>query len=220
MEILHGVSVAVDANEIVSIIGPNGAGKSTLLKTIMGLLSPADGQVLLHGEDITGLAPHQRVRQGIAYVAQLENIFPSLGVLENLEMSAYIVPDQEVPERVEAVLEVFPDLRPKLQEPAGTLSGGMRQMLAMARALMTEPSLVLLDEPSAGLAPVIVDFVFEKVEEIRQRGAAILVVEQNAYQALEISDRGYVLVMGLNRLSDTADNLLANEEVRDLYLGG
>lgn len=220
MEILHGVSVTVDTDEIVSIIGPNGAGKSTLMKTIIGLLSPTQGKVFLEGENVTPLSPHQRVRQGMAYVPQLENIFPSLTVRENLEMSAYTVPDSEVPQRIDEVLEIFPDLRAKLAGAAGTLSGGMRQMLAMGRALMTRPSLVLLDEPSAGLAPVIVDLIFAKVQEIRERGAAILVVEQNAYQSLEISDRGYVLVMGQNRLDDTAEHLLANEEVQRLYLGG
>ena len=220
MEVLHGVSISVAEDEIVTIIGPNGAGKSTLLKTIMGYLIPYKGKVILRGEDVTRLRPDEKVKKGVGYVSQLDNVFPSLTVEENLEMGGYIESGPKVRERIEEAYEVFPVLKEKRRQRAGTLSGGQRQMLAMARALMTEPKLLLLDEPSAGLAPKVAMEVFRKIEEIHQLGTAIVIVEQDAYQSLRISDRGYVLAMGQNEFEDEADKILENERIRRAYLGG
>jgi ABC-type branched-subunit amino acid transport system ATPase component len=219
-EIIHGVSMDVAAEEIVTIIGPNGAGKSTFMKAVFGLLDCWEGTVHFDGQDITDLRPDQVTRTGMCYVPQTENVFPNLSVQENLEMGAYIL--DEVPrEAVEEVFERFPILRERRGQRAGDMSGGQQQMLAMGRGLMVDPDLMLVDEPSAGLAPDLVDEVFEKIVEINdQAGTAILMVEQNAKQALSNSDRGYVLEMGENRFSGTGDELLDNEEVEELYLGG
>ena len=218
-EILHGVSMDVDEEEIVSIIGPNGAGKSTLMKAVFGLIDCWEGTVSFAGQDITGLRPDEVTRTGMCYVPQVDNVFPSLTVEENLEMGAYIL--DEVPRAaLREVYDRFPILEERKQQKAGTMSGGQRQMLAMGRGLMVDPDLMLIDEPSAGLAPDLVDDVFEKVIEINEAGTAILMVEQNARKALSVSDRGYVLEMGENRFEDTGENLLENEEVAELYLGG
>lgn len=218
-EILHSVSIAVEEGQIVTIIGPNGSGKSTLLKTIFGLLQPRKGQVCFHGEDITGMAPEVVVRKGLCYVPQSSNVFPSLSVNENLEMGAFIRTD-DFSQRLEEVYDLLPDLAERRKDRAGTLSGGQRQMLALARALMLDPILLLLDEPSAGLAPNLVNSVFEKILGINSAGVAILLVEQNARKALGLSSWGYVLASGQNQLEDRGENLLNNPEVVRLYLGG
>ncbi len=219
MEILHGVSIEVSEGEIVSLIGPNGAGKSTLLKTIFGLLSAWEGEIRFGGEDISRLPPEQIVRRGICYVPQVDNIFPSLTVEENLEMGAYLRND-DFRAQMEEVYALFPDLADRRKTPAGKLSGGMRQMVAFGRALMLQPRMLLLDEPSAGLAPMVVELIFERIQTINQQGVTILMVEQNARQALACSHRGYVLVDGRNRLEGTGQELLADEEIGRLFLGG
>jgi ABC-type branched-subunit amino acid transport system ATPase component len=216
--ILHGVSIVVHEGEMVAVIGPNGAGKSTLLRAVFGLLSVRAGSVHLRGEDVTNLAPDQMVRRGISYVPQVDNVFPSLTILENLQMGAFIRSDG-VGARVERVLELFPDLAGRRGEVAGRLSGGQRQMLALARALMLDPSVLLLDEPSASLSPKMVDIIFDRIKAINAGGTAMLLVEQNAREALSLSHRGYVLAMGVNRLEGEATGLLENEEVGRLYLG-
>jgi len=217
-EILHGVSIAVDEGEIVTIIGPNGSGKSTLLKTIIGLVQAKKGQVRFQGEDITGEAPELIVRKGISYVPQSSNVFPSLTIHENLEMGAFVRTD-DFRQRIAEVYDLFPDLAERPRERAGRLSGGQRQMLALARALMLDPVLLLLDEPSAGLAPNLVTLVLEKILGINRTGVAIVLVEQNAHQALKLSSRGYVLASGQNQLEDRGERLLENPEVARLYLG-
>ena len=218
-EILHGVSIAIEEGHIVTIIGPNGSGKSTLLKAIFGLIKPRDGQVLFQGKDITGHAPETVVRRGLCYVPQSSNIFPSLSINENLEMGAFIRAD-DFRQRLEEIYLLFPDLAGRRKDRAGTLSGGQRQMLALARALMLDPALLLLDEPSAGLAPNLVGSVFEKILGINRAGVAILLVEQNAKEALQLSSWGYVLASGQNQLEDRGENLLSNPDVTRLYLGG
>ena len=218
-EILHGVSIAVDDGEIVTIIGPNGSGKSTLLKTIIGLVQAKKGQVSFRGEDITGVAPESIVRKGISYVPQSSNVFPSLTIHENLEMGAFVRTD-DFRQRIAEVYDLFPDLAERPRERAGRLSGGQRQMLALARALMLDPVLLLLDEPSAGLAPNLVTLVLDKILGINRTGVAIVLVEQNAHEALRLSKRGYVLAMGQNQLEDRGEKLLDNPEVARLYLGG
>jgi len=218
-EILHGVSITVDKGQIVTIIGPNGSGKSTLLKTIFGLIRPKKGQVLLNGEDITGIAPETIVRKGLCYVPQSSNIFPSLSIHENLEMGAFIRND-DFRYRLQEVYDLFPDLVERRNDRAGTLSGGQRQMLAVARALMLDPVMLLLDEPSAGLAPNLVTSVLGKILGINSTGVAILLVEQNAREALKLSSWGYILASGNNQLEDRGENLLKNPEVARLYLGG
>jgi len=218
-EILHGVSIAVEEGQIVTIIGPNGSGKSTLLKTIFGLVQPRKGQVRFHGEDITGMAPEIVVRKGLCYVPQSSNVFPSLSVNENLEMGAFVRTD-DFRQRLEEVYALFPDLTERRKSRTGTLSGGQRQMLALARALMLDPVLLLLDEPSAGLAPNLVNSVFEKILGINSAGVAIVLVEQNAREALGLSSWGYVLASGQNQLENRGENLLKNPEVVKLYLGG
>lgn len=218
-EILHGVFVKVDEGEIISIIGPNGAGKSTLLKTILGLLRPFEGKIILDAEDITGLDPHRIVRKGICYVPQTENVFPSLTVQENLEMGAFIRTD-DYKSRMKEVYGIFPHLKERRRDRAGKLSGGQRQMVAIGRALMLEPKVLLLDEPSASLAPKLVQLIFEKIHEINRSGVAILMVEQNTREALKLADKAYVLTMGRNRFHDTGEALLNNKEVGKLYLGG
>lgn len=219
-EVLHGVSIYLTEGEIVTIIGPNGAGKSTLLKTIMGYLPPTRGRILFRDEDVTALRPDEKVRRGIGYVPQLENVFPSLTVEENLEMGGYIEHKKRLPERIEEAYELFPVLRDRRNQRVRTMSGGQRQMLAMARALMTEPSLLLLDEPSAGLSPKVSAAVFEMIEEIHRRKKTIIIVEQDAYQSLGISNRGYVLAMGQKEYEDEAHKILDSRKIREAYLGG
>lgn len=217
-EILHRVFVKVNQGEIVSIIGPNGAGKSTLLKTILGLLKPREGKVILEAEDITGLAPDRIVRKGICYVPQTDNVFASLTVEENLEMGAFIRKDN-YQNRIQEIYTIFPDIEERRKDRAGKLSGGQRQMVAIGRALMLEPKIILLDEPSASLAPKLVRLIFEKITEINRSGVGILMVEQNIREALRITDQAYVLAMGRNRFHDTGQALLNNQEVGKLYLG-
>ena len=221
MEVLHGVSMHVDANEIVTIIGPNGAGKSTLLKTIMGYLKPTKGTILFQEEDVSRLEPNKKVKRGMAYVPQLEGIFSSLTVKENLEMGGYSTDSKNVKQGIEKAFDMFPVLKEKKNKRGRTLSGGQRQMLAMGRALMTEPCLILLDEPSAGLAPQAADTVFNQIGIMHKtRGAAIIIVEQDAERSLSISDRGYVLAMGQNEFDGSADQILKNSQIRKAYLGG
>ena len=219
VEILHGVSISVGEGEIVTIIGPNGAGKSTLLKTVFGLLPCKRGKVLFGGEDVTGQSPQVMVRKGMCYVPQSDNVFPSLTVQENLEMGAFIRRDDYRP-KIEEVLALFPDVLERRHTRAGKLSGGQRQMLALARALMLDPRILLLDEPSASLAPNMVDLVFTKILDINRSGVAIIMVEQNARESLKLSHRGYVLAMGQNRLEGSGESLLNNEEMGKAYLGG
>jgi ABC-type branched-subunit amino acid transport system ATPase component len=219
MEILHDVSIEVRPGEIVTLIGPNGAGKSTLMKTVFGLLKPRGGSIRFEGQDITGLAPSALVGRGLSYVPQVDNVFPSLTVEENLEMGAVVRRD-DFRGRLEDVLGLFPNLVPKRRLKVGGLSGGERQMVAMGRALMLDPCLLLLDEPSAGLAPVLVDTVFEKIEALNRNGLAILLVEQSAREALRRSHRGYVLAGGQVRLEGPGPALLEDAEVARLYLGG
>ena len=219
VEILHGISITVGEGEIVTIIGPNGAGKSTLLKTIFGLLPTKRGEVFFGGERATGCSPQTMVQKGMCYVPQSDNIFPSLTIQENLEMGAFIRNDDFRP-RIEELYGLFPDLAERRHVRAGKLSGGQRQMLALARALMLEPRMLLLDEPSASLAPNMVELVFTKILEINRTGVSLIMVEQNARGALALSHRGYVLAMGQNRLEGSGKSLLESEEVGRLYLGG
>ena len=219
VDILHDVGIRVKSGEIVSIIGPNGAGKSTLLKTIFGILKPRHGTVTLKEEDITGLKPDKIARKGISYVPQVENVFPSMTIQENLEMGAFIR-DDDYSQRLDEVYDLFTVLRERKKQKVGHLSGGQRQMVAMGRALMLDPQVLLLDEPSAGLAPVLVSDIFEKIMEINATGVAMIIVEQNAREALKMAHHGYVLAMGRNVLDDKGEALLANEEVGRLYLGG
>jgi ABC-type branched-subunit amino acid transport system ATPase component len=219
MCILHDVSIRVEPGEAVTLIGPNGAGKSTLLKTIFGLLTPTEGRILFENTDITGMKPPFLVRRGMSYVPQVDNVFPSLTVQENLEMGAFVRNDGFAG-RLDEMYTFFPTLRLKRKQPVGSLSGGERQMVAMGRALMLDPRLLLLDEPSAGLSPRLVGMVFEKMAEINQTGVALLIVEQNAREALRLSHRGYVMASGLVRLEGESDQLLQDEEVGRLYLGG
>lgn len=209
----------VGEEEVVSIIGPNGSGKSTLMKTIFGLLTPTEGSVYWNEEDISGLKPNQIVRKQMSYVPQTSNIFKSLTVTENLNMGAFIRED-DYSDRIQEIFGIFPQLEGYRNQYAGKLSGGEQQMVAMGRALMLEPTILLLDEPSAGLAPNLADMILERVEEINRTGVALLIVEQNAKDALGISDRGYVLAMGKKEYENTAQGLLENEEVGELYLGG
>ena len=218
-DIIHDCSIRVDKGEIVVVVGPNGAGKSTAMKAIFGMLDLRRGSVHLDGQDITNLAPQRRVPRGMGFVPQTRNVFVSLSVEENLEMGAYIRSDDIKPTKA-MVYELFPVLYEKRAQPAGELSGGQRQQVAVARALMTQPSLLMLDEPTAGVSPIVMDELFDRIIEIAKTGIAILMVEQNARQALEIADRGYVLVQGSNRYDGTGEELLANEEVRRSFLGG
>lgn len=218
VEVLHGVSLLLNEGEIVAVIGPNGAGKSTLLKTVFGLVSVRSGRVQLLGREVTNLSPDRIVQSGMSYVPQVDNVFPSLTINENLEMGAFVRRDG-LRERLERVYGLFPDIADRRGERAGRLSGGQRQMLALARALMLDPKVLLLDEPSASLSPIMVDSIFEKIGEINRGGTAIVLVEQNAKEALSFSSRAYVLAMGENRIEGESKGLLDNEEVGKLYLG-
>ena len=217
---LRGVSVAVEEREIVTLIGANGAGKTTTLNTISGLLVPKEGSVHFDGADVTHVAPHDMVTKGVVQVPEGRRIFAQLTVEENLHMGAYIIDDSAlVQEGVDNAYEMFPRLKERRTQVAGTLSGGEQQMLAMGRALMTKPRVLLLDEPSMGLAPNLVEYIFETIERIHDEGTAILLVEQNAATALTVASRGYVLQSGEIILADTAEALAANEDVRRSYLG-
>jgi ABC-type branched-subunit amino acid transport system ATPase component len=216
--VVRDISIEVGVDEIVTIIGPNGAGKSTVLKAIFGLLRTWEGEVQLNGDPITSLPPNRLVRHGIGYVPQTDNVFPSLTIRENLTIGGFTRTDG-LAERIDWIYDLFPVLAARPGERANRLSGGQRQTLAIARALMLEPRVLMLDEPSASLSPLMLQTVFENVIEINRRGTAILMVEQNARQALAISHRGYVLANGLNRLTGPAAELLASDEVRRLYLG-
>ena len=218
VDILTGASISVAAGEIVTVVGPNGAGKSTLIKTIFGLLAPRSGAILLEGEEIAGQAAHEIARRGVGYVPQLENVFPSLTVEENLEVSW--LGEGAAGPQIERMYELFPRLGDRRRQAAGTMSGGERQMVAMARSLVSEPKLILLDEPSAGLAPAMVDATFEQVVRINEAGVTVVMVEQNARRALAMSTRGYVLDTGSNAFEGTGEELLGNERVAELYLGG
>jgi branched-chain amino acid transport system ATP-binding protein len=217
---LKGVTLRVEQGEIVTLIGANGAGKSTTIRTITGLLPPCQGQISLEGERIERLPPHRIVQRGVAQSPEGRRIFPRLSVLENLEMGAYTRTDfTTVRADLEHVLQLFPRLRERASQLGGTLSGGEQQMLAIGRALMARPRLLLLDEPSMGLAPTMVEVIFHTIQEINRQGTTILLVEQNALMALEVAHRGYVLQTGCSVLQDTAANLLRNEMVRKVYLG-
>ncbi|MBR3371229.1 MAG: ABC transporter ATP-binding protein [Rhodobacteraceae bacterium] len=218
-DILHDCTIAVDKGQIAVIVGPNGAGKSTAMKAVFGMLKLRKGAVRLNGEDITTLTPQARVAKGMGFVPQTSNIFPSMSVEENLEMGAFIRRD-DFQETIEQVYDLFPILRDKRRQAAGELSGGQRQQVAVGRALMTKPSVLMLDEPTAGVSPIVMDELFDRIIEIARSGISILMVEQNARQALEIADKGYVLVQGANRYTDTGRALLADPDVRKSFLGG
>ncbi len=217
---LMGISLTVEKGEIVALIGANGAGKTTTLRSISGLLHPRKGHVLLEGKDISHLPPHTVHRAGLGLVPEGRGIFPGLTVLENLEMGAYIIDDKaEIEKGIQNAFSLFPRLKERAQQMGGTLSGGEQQMLATARGLMSNPTILLMDEPSMGLAPVLVDQIFEIIKELNKRGTTILLVEQNALMALSIANRGYVLQTGNIVLTDTGANLKANDMVRKAYLG-
>ena len=221
MAILHDVTLEVRAGEMVSVIGPNGAGKSTAFKTIVGFLRPTSGRVTFGGQDITGLRPDQVLHRGLAYVPQGRIVFPQMTVLENLEMGAYIERDTgRIRQALDRVYTLFPILAQRRGQKAGTMSGGEQQMVAIARALMTTPKLILLDEPSLGLAPKFVSLIFDKLSEMRHAGFTLMVVEQNAARALAVADRGYVLELGRNRFEGAGQALLQDPDVKRLYLGG
>jgi len=214
------VSLRIDKGEVVTLIGANGAGKSTTLRAVSGLIAPRSGRVTFEGQDVTGTAAHHLVARGISMSPEGRGVFANLTVLENLEMGAYLVRDAaRVRQDIERGFALFPRLKERAKQRAGTLSGGEQQMLAMARALMSRPQLLLLDEPSMGLAPVLVELVFKTIQDINAQGMTVLLVEQNAHMALSIAHRGYVLQTGKIVLSDTAKNLAANEMVRKAYLG-
>ncbi len=218
-DILHGCTIAVDKGEIAVIVGPNGAGKSTAMKAVFGMLALREGTVRLDGRDITALTPQERVHAGMGFVPQVANVFTTMSVEENLEMGAYIRQD-DFADTMTQVFDLFPILKQKRRQPAGELSGGQRQQVAVGRALMTKPKVLMLDEPTAGVSPIVMDELFDKIIEIAATGLAILMVEQNARQALNIADRGYVLVQGRNRYTDTGEALMADPEVRRTFLGG
>ena len=217
-EILHGLNILVDPGEIVVVVGPNGAGKSTAMKSVLGLLNIRSGRIELEGTDITGTPPTDVITKGVSYVPQTHNVFVSLSVQENLEMGAWTRTDG-IPERLEEMYELFPDLREKRRQPAGSLSGGQRQMVAMAKALMVDPHILFLDEPTAGLSPKYRGQIFETVLRINASGVPVMMVEQNAKQALGIATRGYVLVDGQNRHTGTGAELIADPEVARMFLG-
>ena len=221
IEVLHGVSVRVAPNEIACIIGPNGSGKSTLLKTIFGLIKPRRGDIQFLGSEISQKEPEEKVNIGISYILQGKNIFPSMTVIENLEMGGTPLGDSSrIEKAIQEIFEHYPILEKRKKMKAGSLSGGEKQMLALARASMIKPRLMLLDEPSLGLAPKVIDEIYREISAINQGGVAFVIVEQNARKALRLAHRGFVLDLGVNRLEDTGEGLLNNEEVKRLYLGG
>ncbi|MFZ8920891.1 MAG: ABC transporter ATP-binding protein [bacterium] len=218
-DILKGCTISVALGEISVVVGPNGAGKSTAMKALLGMLKVLKGKVTLAGQDITSMSPQQRVQLGMAFVPQTNNVFSSMTVEENLELGAYVRTD-DYSDTMSQIYELFPVLKEKRLQPAGELSGGQRQQVAVGRALMTKPSVLMLDEPTAGVSPIVMDELFERIIEVKKTGIAILMVEQNARQALAIADKGFVLVTGQNRFTDSGQVLLANEEVRRSFLGG
>jgi len=218
-DILHDCTIGVEQGEIAVIVGPNGAGKSTAMKALFGMMSLRQGEVLLNGENITALSPQARVLKGMSFVPQTHNVFPSMSVEENLEMGAFIRRD-DFQATMAQIYDLFPVLKEKRRQPAGQLSGGQRQQVAVGRALMTQPKVLMLDEPTAGVSPIVMDELFDRIIDVARTGIAILMVEQNARQALEIADKGYVLVQGSNRYTDTGEALLANPDVRRSFLGG
>ena len=219
VDILHSCTIAVNKGEIAVIVGPNGAGKSTAMKAVFGMLNLRGGRVLLEGEDITKLSPQARVAKGMAFVPQTSNIFTSMTVEENLEMGAFLRRD-DIRDTMDQIYSLFPILKAKRYQAAGELSGGQRQQVAVGRALMTQPKVLMLDEPTAGVSPIVMDELFDRIIEVARSGISILMVEQNARQALDIADKGYVLVQGANRFTDTGQALLADPEVRRSFLGG
>ena len=218
-DILHSCTVGVDPGEIAVVVGPNGAGKSTAMKAMFGMLDLREGRVMLDGSDISALAPQERVLHGMGFVPQNNNVFTSMTVEENLEMGAFIRRD-DIADTMAQVYDLFPVLRDKRLQRAGELSGGQRQQVAVARALMTQPKILMLDEPTAGVSPIVMDELFDRIIEVARTGIAILMVEQNAKQALNIADKGFVLVQGRNAYTDTGAALMANAEVRRAFLGG
>jgi len=218
-DILQDCTIAIDKGEVVVVVGPNGAGKSTAMKALFGMLNLREGSVFFNGEEITSMLPQERVRLGMGFVPQNSNVFTSMTVEENLEMGAFIRRD-DYSESIAQVFRLFPALEEKRSQPAGELSGGQRQQVAVGRALMTNPDVLMLDEPTAGVSPIVMDELFDRILEVAKTGIAVIMVEQNARQALEIADRGYVLVQGQNRYSDTGAALLADQNVRKAFLGG
>jgi branched-chain amino acid transport system ATP-binding protein len=218
-DILHDCTIAAEKGEIAVIVGPNGAGKSTAMKAVFGMLNIHTGRVMLDGEDITKLSPQARVAKGMAFVPQTSNVFPTMSVEENLEMGAFLRRD-DINKTMDEVFDLFPILRDKRRQNAGELSGGQRQQVAVGRALMTQPKVLMLDEPTAGVSPIVMDELFDNIIEVARTGIAILMVEQNARQALNIADKGYVLVQGRNRFTDTGEALMNDPEVRKSFLGG
>ena len=218
-DILHECTIGVEVGEIAVIVGPNGAGKSTAMKAIFGLLNLSKGSVSFNGRDVTEISPQARVREGMSFVPQVSNVFASMSVEENLEMGGFIREDS-YSDTMEQIFNLFPVLREKRKQPAGELSGGQRQQVAVGRALMTKPRVLMLDEPTAGVSPIVMDELFDRIIEIARSGIAILMVEQNAKQALSIADRGYVMVQGRNRFTDTGEALLNDPEVRRSFIGG
>lgn len=218
-DILHDCTIGVEKGEIAVVVGPNGAGKSTAMKAVFGMLNIHTGRVMMDGEEITSLSPQARVQKGMGFVPQTNNVFTTMSVEENLEMGAFIR-DDDIAQTMEQVFDLFPILKEKRKQPAGELSGGQRQQVAVGRALMTKPKVLMLDEPTAGVSPIVMDELFDRIIEIAKTGIAILMVEQNAKQALNIADKGYVLVQGKNRYTDTGEALMADPEVRKAFLGG
>jgi len=218
-DILHDCDISVDKGEIAVIVGPNGAGKSTAMKALLGMMDLREGTVTMDGKDITKMSPQDRVKEGIAMVPQTNNVFVTMSVQENLEMGAFLRRD-DIFATMDHIFELFPILKDKRNQPAGELSGGQRQQVAVGRALMTGPKVLMLDEPTAGVSPIVMDELFDRIMEIKQTGIAILMVEQNARQALNIADTGYVLVTGENKFTDTGAALLADPKVRRAFLGG